>query len=445
VSPERLTAAEAEAGQRRMAGSLAARGLGPGDRLALLLPSSAGLLVTALGAARVGVVPVVLDPALPPAERRARLDDVEPALVVDGEEGLAALLAGPPADLAPVPLARPMHYTSGTGGRPKGVWSGVLLEADARALADDEAAVWGFAPDDVHLVCAPLHHSAPLRFALATLLAGGDVVVVERFDPAAVAIAIARHSPTTSFLTPTHLQRLLVHDGLPPLSSFRLLAHAGAPCPPAVKRAALVAWPQGTVWEFYGATEGQFTVCPPSLWEEHPGTVGRARPGRRLEVDGDGLVWCHAPPFARFAYWRDADKTAAAWRGDAFTAGDLGRLDPDGCLFLDARVDDLVISGGVNVYPAEVEAVLAEAPSVGEVAVFGVPDEEWGQRVCAAVVPAPGESVDPDALIAWARPRLTAAQRPKHVSVVAELPRTPTGKVQRGALANVLGLGEPPR
>ena len=114
--------------------------------------------------------------------------------------------------------------------------------------------------------------------------------------------------------------------------------------------------------------------------------MGRARPGRRLEVDEDGVVWCHAPGFARFEYWRDPEATERAWRGDAFTVGDIGRLDDDGFLFLDGRRDDLIISGGVNVYPAEVESVLAEAPGVIEVAVFGVRDEEWGERVCAAVV-----------------------------------------------------------
>ncbi|HVM40064.1 MAG TPA: AMP-dependent synthetase, partial [Acidimicrobiia bacterium] len=168
-----------------------------------------------------------------------------------------------------------------------------------------------------------------------------------------------------------------------------------------------------------------------------PGTVGRARSGRRLSTDPDGTVWCEAPPFARFEYWRRPDATAAAWRDGAFTVGDLGRLDEDGFLFLDGRRDDLVISGGVNVYPVEVEQVLAAMPGVEEVAVFGVTDEEWGQRVCAAVV----GDVTPEAVVAFAREHLAPYKCPKDVHLLDALPRTGTGKVRRLALPEVVGLG----
>ena len=231
-------------------------------------------------------------------------------------------------------------------------------------------------------------------------------------------------------MVPSHLQRLFAWGDLPDLRSFRRLVHAGAPCPTPIKEAALATFPPGTVWEFYGATEGQFTVCPPDDWLAHPGTVGRARPRRRLEVDDDGLVWCHVPPFARFEYWRDAERTAEAWRGDAFTAGDLGHLE-DGYLFLDSRRDDLIISGGVNVYPAEIESVLSHLPGVDDVAVFGAPDERWGQRVCAAVV----GNVRADAVVDHARSHLAAYKCPKDVYLVEDLPRTGTGKVRRSSLA----------
>ena len=164
--------------------------------------------------------------------------------------------------------------------------------------------------------------------------------------------------------------------------------------------------------------------------------MGRARPGRRLETDERGQLWCAVPRWARFEYWRAPEKTAAAWRGDLVTVGDLGRVDDDGVVWLDGRREDLVISGGVDVHPAEVEAVLDAHPEVVESAVFGVPDDEWGQRVVAAYVGA----ADPADLGTWARERLAAAKRPKPVHRLDDLPRTSTGKVRRLDLPGVLGL-----
>jgi long-chain acyl-CoA synthetase len=240
------------------------------------------------------------------------------------------------------------------------------------------------------------------------------------------------------FCVPTHLQRLFRHwdeVGVPDLSSFRLVAHAGAACPPDVKRRMIELFPEGSTWEFYGSTEGQFTACRSEEWLERPGTVGRARPGRSLSVDDDGTIWCTVPEHARFTYWGDPEKTAGAWRetpvGPAFSVGDLGRLDADGYLYLDGRREDLVISGGVNVYPVEVEHVLAEHPGVHQVAVFGVPDEAWGQRLCAAVV---GDA-DPEELRALAAERLSPPKRPKDYFVLDELPHTATGKLRRLELA----------
>ncbi len=434
---EVVTAAGNLPSQRRVAGALAAAGVVAGDRIALLLPASGGLLAAVLGALRRGVVPVLLDPALPARERADLLADCRPALVVADGAGLAALLAGPPAELAPVPLARPMHYTSGTTGRRKGVWSGVLSEADAAALLAEETGLWRFDAADRHLVFSPLYHSAPLRFAMCTLLAGGTVLLPGRFEPAAVLDAIARYRPTTAFCVPTQLRRLFAAGELPPLTSFRLLAHAGEPCPYPLKHRLVEALPAGTVWEFYGSTEGQFTACSTAEWQAQPGTVGRARPGRTLRVAGDGTIWCGVPPFARFTYWDDPVKTAAAWHGDEFTVGDVGRLDDEGYLYLDGRREDLVITGGVNVYPREVELVLGECPGVEQVAVFGVPDDRWGQRLCAAVV---GE-VTPARLDGYARTRLPPARRPKDYFLVPELPRTATGKIRRLDLPAFVGGG----
>ncbi len=300
-------------------------------------------------------------------------------------------------------------------------------------------------------MCSPMYHSVSIRFAGGTLLRGGTCVVLTRFD-AGTAWEVLRGEhgpvPNTTFMAPAALRRLLDararRDGS--LSPLRLLVHAGAPCPAPLKERALEEVRPGALWEFYGSTEGQFTVCSPDDWVARPGTVGRARSGRTLRVDQDGAVWCKGPEFARFRYWRDERKTEAAWQDGYFTVGDVGRLDEQGFLFLDGRRDDLIITGGVNVYPVEVEQVLGEAEGVVDVAVFGVADEEWGQRVCAAVVPtasADGPARDRllEAVATFAATRLAGFKRPKQYVVLDELPRTATGKVQRSRIPDLIPPG----
>ncbi|MCK5890694.1 AMP-binding protein [Aeromicrobium sp.] len=437
AQPQIHSAADSLARQRRMAGSLRESGLRHGDRVALLTAGTTATVDLVLAASRSGVVPVPLDPRLTPRERAVVLDQVEPTLVVDEPAVLDALDHGPELDLDPYPRCRPMHFTSGTTGRPKGVWSGWLSPEHAEAAALEERALWGFRPDDLNLAVSPLYHSAPLRFAIGTLLAGGSVAVVP-FEPAAVARAFGDLRPTTMFCVPAHLQRLFAHaDELGerlPTDSFRLVAHAGAPCPTPVRLRAHDELGADVVWEFYGSTEGQFTACPATEWRERPGTLGRARPGRVVWTDGDDQIWCAVPPWARFEYWRDPDKTASAWTdspdGPSFTVGDLGRVE-DGHVFLDARRTDLVITGGVNVYPAEVEDVLGAVPGVRDVAVFGRQDDRWGQRVCAAWV---GDATEEE-LRAVAAEQLAPPKRPKEYEHLEDLPRTATGKVRRTELA----------
>jgi long-chain acyl-CoA synthetase len=407
-----------------------------GDRVALLVSPSLEYVDLVVGLLAAGVVPIPLDPRLTAYERERILTGLSPALQVTTTEQVDALRMAYP-DHRGLPRARPMHCTSGTTGTPKGVWSGLLSDEDAQALLAEERSLWGFAAEDVNLVVSPLYHSAPLRFAMGTELAGGRVVVPGPFDPAHVTGTIERERPTSMFCVPTQLQRLFAHwdeAGTPDLSSFRLVAHAGAPCPEAVKRRLVETFPEGSTWEFYGTTEGQFTACRSEEWLARPGTVGQARPGRVLSTDADGTIWCAVPPFARFSYFGDPDRTATAWRdtpdGPAFTVGDLGRLDDDGYLFLDGRREDLVISGGVNVYPLEVEQALLEHPGVDDVAVYGVPDDDWGQRVCAAYV----GSATPAELDEFVRERLTPPKRPKTWHPLPDLPRTLTGKVLRQEL-----------
>jgi long-chain acyl-CoA synthetase len=427
--------------------------LSPGDRVVLLVTGSPQYAELVIALLRRGVFPVPMDVQLTQGEREALIADLDPVLVVTTQEQLEDLLASCPTGSGP-PLGRPIHLTSGTTGRPKGVFSGLLVRDEAEALLAEERDLWGFHADDVNLVLSPMHHSAPLRFAMGTLLAGGRVVMPEApvlrtrgtsrhvgFDPATVTAAIAEHRPTTMFCVPAHLQRLFQHwdeHGTPELDSFRLVAHAGAPCPEWVKRRLVEDFPDGSTWEFYGSTEGQFTACPSEQWLARPGTLGRARPGRRMTVDEEGRLWCVVPSHARFSYFGDPEKTAAAWReieeGPAFTVGDLGRIDADGHVFLDGRREDLIISGGVNVYPAEVERVLGGVPGVEDIAVFALDDDVWGQRVCAAVV---GDAADV-VLRAHAREHLAPAKRPKEYHRLASLPRTPTGKVRRLDLPGLL-------
>jgi long-chain acyl-CoA synthetase len=458
---EVLESADAEARQRRVAGALRASGCGVGDRVAFSLPSSADLICAVLGAARSGVLPVLLNATLTVSERDLLVADAQPTLVVSDRTALSRLLDGPPVELAPYPLTRPMHYTSGTTGRPKGVTTGIWDERTARAVFEDEAAVWHFAPEDLHLVCSPMYHTVSVRFCAGTLLSGGSLAILSRFEASTALDTLRRLRPTTAFLVPTHLRRILQAPELGPdevFDSLRLLAHAGAPCPPSVKRAIMERVRPGGVWEFYGSTEAQFTVCGPDEWLAHPGTVGRARPGRKLFIrsddgigdaagdagdDGAGTIWCDMPDFARFSYWRDQESTRAAWRGPACTVGDLGRLDADGYLYLSGRRHDLIISGGVNVYPAEVEAVLSAVPGLVQLAVFGVPDEQWGQKVCVAYVAEADHSGVEEALRTAAAAHLAPYKRPKDYFATTELPHTATGKLIRRAVPEHLGL-EPP-
>ena len=455
------THAELDDRCRAVAGFLTAAGLKSGDRVAILSGNRAELIEVVAGSLRSGIVPVPINPLLAPPEIAYILEDsgarclfadrpVEPLpgverVVIFGDAYERCLHEAAPSVLADVALGRPMHYTSGTTGRPKGVWVAPLPEGRAVQISERFRKLWAVAADDIHLVCSPLAHSAPLRFALRTLEAGGAVALLGRFDARAALAAIELYSITTTFMVPTHLERVVGlgrvglsrHD----LSSVRLLAHAGAPIRRATKEHVIASFPAGSVWEFYGSTEGGTTTrISASEWMRKPGSVGTAGSGARIIVADEsghpvaatetGQVWIDDPDVERFEYWKDPVKTRAARRGDAFTVGDLGYLDADGYLFLVGRKDDTIITGGVNVYPQEVERVLAAHPTVAEVVVYGAPDEEWGQQVHAAVVPT-GRDVDVGALDRWAKKHLAAFKCPRRIVIVPALARTPSGKLIR--------------
>lgn len=428
-----LTPARAQDLGSRFAGHLLGRGHRPGDRVAFSAPNSALLLGSVLGALRAGFAAVVLGATLTDRERNEQVSDVGAAVLIHADD-LPNAQGAERASLDDWFHSRPMHFTSGTTGRPRAVWGGWFDRASSRAYVAEEQAAWGTSASDVHLVCGPMSHSAPLRFPLITLASGGSVIVPGRFDPGVAGRLISEGMVTSTFLAPTLLMRLLDSGALRSPGRMRLVAHAGSPCPQHVRTRARAVLGDDVLREFYGSTEGQFTICTPTEFDDHPGTVGRARPGRRLRVGPDGRIWCQVPPHARFAYWGDPAKTSQAWDGDWFTVGDLGRIDDDGYLYLDGRRDDLIITGGVNVYPAEIERVVLDLPGVVQAVAFGVDDERWGQRVCLAVVGPVGRAQ----VQAHCTELLAGFKRPKDIIVVDALPLTHSGKVDRRRVPDVM-------
>jgi long-chain acyl-CoA synthetase len=245
-------------------------------------------------------------------------------------------------------------------------------------------------------------------------------------------------------MVPINFVRILAlkHAGDHDLSSMKRVLHAAAPCPVDVKRRVIDLFPPDTVWEYYGMTEGLATMISPNEWLAKPGSVGKAAPnldvhildddGRELPPGEVGLVYVTPMAGVKFAYAGAPEKTREIWRGDLYTVGDMGYLDDDGYLFLTDRKQDLIISGGANVYPAEVESVLYAHPAVGDCAVIGVPDPEWGERVKAIVEPR--ADVTADELIAFCRANLSHDKCPKEIAFVEELPRDPNGKVRKREL-----------
>jgi long-chain acyl-CoA synthetase len=462
VSPgTSVTFGELDDRQRAVVGALRSEGVERGDRVAIYTANRIESLEVSIGALRAGIVPVPINSLLTETEVDYLLADsgakvlftdkaVEPGpsvqrVVTFGDAYERYLHGSPGSELADVVLGRPMHYTSGTTGSPKGVWVDPHPEAHALSLSRSFRQLWDITDADVHLICSPLAHSAPHRFAMRTLEAGGRVVVQTKFGAPETMAATELFGVTSTFMVPTHLERvfsqgrkaLARHD----LSSMRMLAHAGAPIRDATKREAIEVFPEGSVWEFYGSTEGQATRISSEEWMSRPGSVGRALPGGEVVIADNagnplppgeiGWVWVRDPSNEKWSYWGDDGKTRSAWSEDAFCVGDLGSLDEDGYLYLAGRGDDTIITGGVNVYPLEVESVLVTHPSVTEALVYGVASEEWGQEVRALVVPAPNQPLDGELLRAWARERLAGFKCPRLIEIVDDLPRTPTGKVQR--------------
>lgn len=347
----------------------------------------------------------------------------------------------------------PMLYTSGTTGRPKGVRR-PLTGADPDGVpvaASGFFGIFGLKPfdDHVHLCGSPLYHTAVLNFVAISIQLGHTAVLMDRWDPEEMLRLIERYRVTHSHVVPTQLRRLLA---LPAevrerydVSSLRNVIHGAAPCPHEVKRRMLEWWGP-VVTEYYAATEGGGTAISGEEWLRKPGSVGRPWPGSVIRIlDDDGGELPPGEPgtvymkmgTSKFEYHRDPAKTDKARAGDLFTLGDVGYLDEDGYLFLHDRKNDMIISGGVNIYPAEIENELVMHSKVVDVAVFGVPHEDWGEEIKAVVEPAAGVQPDDgltEELLAYARERLAKFKLPKSIDYVEQLPRDPNGKLYKRKL-----------
>jgi long-chain acyl-CoA synthetase len=467
---------------RRLAAVLADMGAGPGHPVASVLRNGfepfevataaamagaaylpvnwhlkANELAYLLGDAGVGAVVghTDMDPVLREAMGRAGIDgppllaDVAGADEVVAEGDYEARIADAVADpsLSSGPGPELVFYTSGTTARPKGVVHGGLGDPAARqAGMEGQSMLWGWTPDDVYLMSGPAYHAAHAGWALTALYVGATTVVPERFDAREFLRGVERFRATRSFMVPAHFIRILEvpedERRLIDVSTLSLVVHGGAPCPVAIKRRMMEAFPRTEIHELYGASEGGATRSSLREWRERPGSVGRPWPGVEIRVladDGtpvpagvDGVIWIRPPGSQRFTYRNDPDATEAAWREDAFSVGDIGHLDADGYLTITDRVSDMVLWGGVNIAPREIEEVLYLHPAVVDCAVFGVPHERDGEQLKAMVEVRSPVSVDD--LADHVRRHLADYKVPREWAIVDELPRDPNGKVLKRLL-----------
>jgi long-chain acyl-CoA synthetase len=371
--------------------------------------------------------------------------------VVDLDDDLEAMVAAATGDplQTDAPAGGRMHYTSGTTGRPKGVKRALPPTAGAYLeLLQSLGRGVGLDGSGSHLLSGPHYHAAVGGYALFDLCNGAPVVSMPRFDAARMLELIGEHEIAHTHLVPTMMVRLLrlpdeVRAAFDP-GSLTYVLHGAAPISPATKRE-MIEWWGPVITEYWGTSEaGTFTLISSDEWLAHPGSVGRPLPGvevvavddegRRLGVDEVGTLYCRIGTSPRpFAYHHDDAKTDAAFlEPGLFTMGDMGRIDADGYVYLVDRATNMIISGGVNIYPAEVEAALLAHPAVADVAVFGIPDDEWGEQVKAAVELADG--IDGDdrlaaELVEFARAGLAHYKAPKSIDFVDALPRLPSGKL----------------
>ena len=482
---QRITWGALDAAINRLANALIARGVdgsATGRRVAVMLPNGSEHLIAHLAIGRVGATIVSIGSHLKAREIAHILGDAAPRVTVVHADALAAMTAAraevgragamivvgdPPSDrpaeltawpdaLADAPSARPVTarrerdagaivYTSGTTGAAKGAlrtWRATGGEPIADLMLQ-----LGVRADDRHLVVCPLYHSAAPGFAMMMMALGATLIVLNAFDAATAIDVIERERVTCTLMVPTMLRRLAELPGGLELgrrtASLRWVMSAAAPLPTETARQFMHRFGP-VLWNFYGATEtGLVTLAGPDDHTARPGTIGRALRGAEIRlVDDAGRAVPDGTPgelYVRSAmqiagYHKATAATEAAMRDGWFSVGDLGRRDADGYYYLVARKHDLVISGGVNIYPREIEDVLHAHPAIADAAVIGVPDPAWGESLRAFVVVRPGQAVTEAEVIAYCRAQLADYKRPRRVTFVAELPRNPTGKILKQAL-----------